>query len=94
MCATISQSRYYAGRSHRLSEAFEAYVEHFLALSLFVRGKWWCSMGWGHIERRRSGSSSKREGSADLLFLLSYYSPDLNPIERTPSARSQGARVC
>jgi hypothetical protein len=24
------------------AEAFEAYVEHFLAPSLFVRGRWWC----------------------------------------------------
>jgi hypothetical protein len=33
--------------------AFEAYVEHFLAPSLFVKGRWWCSMGWGHTGHRR-----------------------------------------
>ena len=34
------------------SEAFEAYVEHFLAPSLYVRGRWWCSMGWGRTGHR------------------------------------------
>jgi hypothetical protein len=29
------------------SEAFEAYVEHFLWHPLFLKGRWWCSMGWG-----------------------------------------------
>ena len=33
--------------------AFEAYVEHFLAPSLFVKGRWWCSMGGGHTGHRR-----------------------------------------
>ena len=32
--------------------AFEAYVEHFLAPS-FVKGRWWCSMGWGLTGHRR-----------------------------------------
>jgi hypothetical protein len=33
--------------------AFEAYVEHFPLRHPFVKGRWWCSMGWGHTGRRR-----------------------------------------
>jgi hypothetical protein len=33
------------------SEAFEAYVEHFLAPSL-CEGRWWYSMGSGHTGHR------------------------------------------
>jgi hypothetical protein len=34
------------------SEAFEAYVKHFLAPSLFVRVRWWYSMGSEHTGPR------------------------------------------
>ena len=35
------------------SEVFEAYdVEHFLLRPLFVRGRWWCSMGLGRTGLR------------------------------------------
>jgi hypothetical protein len=33
--------------------AFEAYVEHFPLRHPFVKGRWWCSMGWGHTGHRR-----------------------------------------
>lgn len=64
--------------------AFEAYVEHFLAPSL-SEGPVVVLDGLGAHRTERVRELLEARG-ADLLFLPSY-SPDLNPMERRPSAR-------
>ena len=52
------------------AEAFEVYVEHFLAPSLCEGQVVWCSTGSGRTGgRRRSGSSSKQEGQISCSCL-------------------------
>jgi transposase len=77
------------------SEAFEAYVEHFLAPSL-SKGQVVVLDGLGAHRPKRIRELIEARG-ADLLFLPSY-SPDLNPIEEAFSkvkalVRKEGARV-
>jgi transposase len=77
------------------SEAFEAYVEHFLAPSL-SKGQVVVLDGLGAHRPQRIRELIEARG-ADLLFLPSY-SPDLNPIEEAFSkikgiVRKEGARV-
>ena len=76
------------------SEAFEAYVEHFLAPSL-SKGQVVVLDGLGAHRPRRIRELIEARG-ADLL--LPSYSPDLNPIEEAFSkikalVRKEGARV-
>jgi transposase len=77
------------------SEAFEAYVEHFLAPSLSKRQVVVLDgLGAHRTEKIRELIEGR---GADLLFLPSY-SPDLNPIEEAFSkikslARKAGART-
>jgi transposase len=81
------------------SEAFEAYVEHvehFLAPSL-EKGQVVVLDGLGAHRPQRIRELIEARG-ADLLFLPSYSSPDLNPIEEAFSkikalVRKEGARV-
>ena len=68
------------------SEAFEAYIEHFLAPSL-SKGQVVVLDGLGAHRPKRIRELIEARG-ADLLFLPSY-SPDLNPIEGKPSPRSR-----
>ncbi len=77
------------------AEAFEAYVEHFLAPSL-CEGQVVVLDGLGAHRPQRIRELIEARG-ADLLFLPSY-SPDLNPIEEAFSkikalVRKEGARV-
>jgi transposase len=77
------------------SEAFEAYVEHFLAPSL-SKGQVVLLDGLGAHRPQRIRELIEERG-ADVLFLPSY-SPDLNPIEEAFSkikalVRKEGARV-
>src|ERR687889_2622685 len=77
------------------SEAFEAYVEHFLASSL-CEGQVVVLDGLGAHRPQRIRELIEARG-ADLVFLPSY-SPDLNPIEEAFSkikalVRKEGARV-
>jgi transposase len=77
------------------SEAFEAYVEHFLAPTL-EKGQVVVLDGLGAHRTHRVRELIEARG-ADLLFLPSY-SPDLNPIEEAFSkvkalVRKEGARV-
>ncbi len=78
------------------SEAFEVYVEHFLAPSL-SKGQVVVLDGLGAHRPQRIRELIEARG-ADLLFLPSY-SPDLNPIEEAFSktlkalVRKEGARV-
>jgi transposase len=77
------------------SEAFEAYVEHFLAPSL-CEGQVVVLDGLGAHRPQRIRELIEARG-ADLVFLPSY-SPDLNPIEEAFSkvkalVRKEGARV-
>jgi transposase len=77
------------------SEAFEAYVEHFLAPSL-CEGQVVVLDGLGAHRPQRIRELIQARG-ADLLFLPSY-SPDLNPIEEAFSkikalVRKEDARV-
>ena len=77
------------------SEAFEAYVEHFLAVSL-EKGQVVVLDGLGAHRTQRITELVRARG-ADLLFLPSY-SPDLNPIEEAFSkikalVRKEGARM-
>ena len=77
------------------AEAFEAYVEHFLAPSL-SKGQVVVLDGLGAHRPQRIRELIEARG-ADLLFLPSY-SPDLNPIEEAFSkikalVRKEGARV-
>jgi transposase len=77
------------------AEAFEAYVEHFLAPSLST-GQVVVLDGLGAHRPQRIRELIEARG-ADLLFLPSY-SPDLNPIEEAFSkikalVRKEGARV-
>jgi len=77
------------------SEAFEAYVEHFLAPSL-EKGQVVVLDGLGAHRTEKVRELIEARG-ADLLFLPSY-SPDLNPIEEAFSkiktlVRKVGARV-
>jgi len=79
------------------AEAFEAYVEYFLAPILKEKGRWWCSMGSGHTEKTEKVTELIEARGAQLLFLPSY-SPDLNPIEEAFSkiksiVRKVGART-
>jgi transposase len=78
------------------AEAFEAYVEHFLAPSL-EEGQMVVLDG-----RRAHRTEKVRElvqaRGADLLFFLPSYWPDLNPIEEAFSkikalVRKEGARM-
>jgi transposase len=76
------------------AEAFEAYVEHFLAPSL-CEGQVVVLDGLGAHRPQRIRELIEARG-ADLLFLPSY-SPDLNPIEEAFSkikalVRKEGAR--
>src|SRR5919199_4256279 len=76
--------------------AFEAYVEHFLAPSL-CEGQVVVLDGLGAHRPQRIRELIEARG-ADLLFLPSYSSPDLNPIEEAFSkikalVRKEGARV-
>jgi transposase len=78
------------------SEAFEAYVEHFLAPSL-SEGQVVVLDGLGAHRTEKVKELIEARG-ADLVFLPSY-SPDLNPIEEAFSkikqlVRKAGARVC
>ena len=77
------------------SEAFEAYVEHFLAPSL-EKGQVVLLDGLGGHRTEKVRELIEARG-ADLVFLPSY-SPDLNPIEEAFSkikalVRKEGARV-
>src|SRR5829696_3592443 len=77
------------------SEAFEAYVEHFLTPSL-GEGQVVVLDGLGAHRPKRIRELIEARG-ADLVFLPSY-SPDLNPIEEAFSkvkapVRKEGARV-
>jgi transposase len=77
------------------SEAFEAYVEHFLAPSL-REGQVVVLDGLGAHRPKRIRELIEARG-ADLVFLPSY-SPELNPIEEAFSkvkapVRKEGARV-
>lgn len=77
------------------AEAFEAYVEHFLAPSLY-EGQVVVLDGLGAHRTDRVRELIEARG-ADLLFLPSY-SPDLNPIEEAFSkiktlVRKAGART-
>jgi transposase len=77
------------------SEAFEVYVEHFLAPSL-CEGQVVVLDGLGAHRTHRVRELVQARG-ADLVFLPSY-SPDLNPIEEAFSkikavVRKEGARV-
>jgi transposase len=77
------------------SEAFEAYVEHFLAPSL-EKGQVVVLDGLGAHRPKRVRELIEARG-ADLVFLPSY-SPDLNPIEEAFSkikalVRREGTRV-
>lgn len=77
------------------SEAFEAYVEHFLAPSL-SKGQVVVLDGLGGHRTQKVRELIEARG-ADLVFLPSY-SPDLNPIEEAFSkikalVRKEGARV-
>jgi transposase len=77
------------------SEAFEAYVEHFLAPSL-EKGQVVVLDGLGAHRPKRVRELIEARG-ADLVFLPSY-SPDLNPIEEAFSkikalVRGEGTRV-
>ena len=77
------------------SEAFEAYVEHFLAPTL-REGQVVVLDGLGAHRPRRIRELVEARG-ADLVFLPSY-SPDLNPIEEAFSkvkalVRKEGARL-
>jgi transposase len=77
------------------SEAFEAYVEHFLAPSL-SKGQVVVLDGLRAHRPKRVRKLIEARG-ADLLFLPSYW-PDLNPIEEAFSkikalVRKEGARV-
>ena len=77
------------------SEAFEAYVEHFLAASL-REGQVVVLDGLGAHRPKRIRELIEARG-ADLVFLPSY-SPELNPIEEAFSkvkalVRKEGARL-
>src|SRR5215213_10096173 len=77
------------------SEAFEAYVEHFLAPSV-CEGQVVVLDGLGAHRTEKVRELVEARG-ADLVFLPSY-SPDLNPIEEAFSkikalVRKEGARV-
>jgi transposase len=77
------------------SEAFEAYVEHFLAPTL-EKGQVVILDGLGAHRPKRISELIEARG-ADLVFLPSY-SPDFNPIEEAFSkikalVRKEGARV-
>jgi transposase len=77
------------------SEAFEAYVEHFLAPSL-CEGQVVVLDGLGAHRPKRIRELIEARG-ADLVFLPSY-SPELNPVEEAFSkvkalVRKEGARV-
>ena len=77
------------------SEAFEAYVEHFLAPTL-EEGQVVVLDGLGAHRPKRIRELVEARG-ADLVFLASY-SPDLNPIEEAFSkvkalVRKEGARL-
>ena len=77
------------------AEAFEAYVEHFLAPTL-EKGQVVVLDGLGAHRTEKVRELVQARG-ADLLFLPSY-SPDLNPIEEAFSkikalVRKEGARV-
>jgi transposase len=77
------------------SEAFEAYVEHFLAPTL-EKGQVVVLDGLGAHRPKRIRELVEARG-ADLVFLPSY-SPDLNPIEEAFSkvkalVRKEGARL-
>jgi transposase len=77
------------------SEAFEAYVEHFLAPTL-EKGQVVVLDGLGAHRPQRVRELIEARG-ADLVFLPSY-SPDFNPIEEAFSkikalVRTEGARV-
>jgi transposase len=77
------------------AEAFEAYVEHFLAPSL-EKGQVVVLDGLGGHRTEKVRELIEARG-ADLVFLPSY-SPDLNPIEEAFSkikalVRKEGARV-
>jgi transposase len=77
------------------SEAFEAYVEHFLAPTL-EKGQVVVLDGLGAHRPQRIRELIEARG-ADLVFLPSY-SPDLNPIEEAFSkikalVRKEGARL-
>jgi transposase len=77
------------------AEAFEAYVEHFLAPTL-EKGQVVVLDGLGAHRPMRIRELIEARG-ADLLFLPSY-SPDFNPIEEAFSkikalVRKEGARV-
>jgi transposase len=77
------------------SEAFEAYVEHFLVPEL-CEGQVVVLDGLGAHRTERVRELVEAKG-ADLVFLPSY-SPDLNPIEEAFSkikalVRKEGARV-
>jgi transposase len=76
--------------------AFEAYVEHFLALSL-CEGQVVVLDGLG--AHRTQKVRELIEGRGADLVLLPSYSPDMNPIEEALSkikhlVRKEGARVC
>jgi transposase len=78
------------------AEAFEAYVEHFLAPSLLCEGQVVVLDGLGAHRTQKVRELVQARG-ADLVFLPSY-SPDLNPIEEAFSkikalVRKEGARV-
>ena len=77
--------------------AFEVYVEHFLAPSLGEGQVVVLVDGLGAHRRQKVRELIEARG-ADLLFLPSYSSPDLNPIEEAFSkikdlVRKEGARV-
>jgi transposase len=78
------------------AQVFEAYVEHFLAPTL-EKGQVVVLDGHGAHRTQKVRELIEARG-ADLVFLPSYSSPDLNPIEEAFSkikalVRKEGARV-
>ena len=79
------------------AQAFEAYVEHFLAPSL-CEGQVVVVLDRLGAHRTEKVRELVEGRGADLVFLPSYSSPDLNPIEEAFSkiktlVRKEGARV-
>ncbi len=70
----------------RDAEVFEAYVERFLAPTL-EEGRVVVLDGLGAHRTGKVRDLIEAKGGAELVFLPSYYSPDLNPIEEALSAR-------
>ena len=82
------------------AEVFEAYVEHFLAPTLFVEGQVVVMMMTDKLPAHNRTAKAREliEAREAQLRLLPSYSPDLNPIEEAFSkikglVRKAGART-